>query len=76
MATVTIHQAKTHFSQLIQRALAGEEIIVAKGKEPVAKIVPIPEARKERRPGGAKGIVKHITKDFDDPLEEYLDAFR
>ncbi len=76
MAVVTIHQAKTHFSQLIQRALAGEEIIVAKGKEPVAKIIPIPEAQKERRLGGAKGIVKHISDDFDEPLEEYLDAFR
>lgn len=33
MAIVTIHQAKTHFSELIQRALAGEDIMVAKGKE-------------------------------------------
>lgn len=76
MATVTIHQAKTHFSQLIQRALAGEEIIVSKGKEPVAKIVPIPEAQKERKLGGAKGIVKEISPDFDEPLEEFRDAFQ
>ncbi|MEO6202182.1 MAG: type II toxin-antitoxin system prevent-host-death family antitoxin, partial [Nitrospirales bacterium] len=66
--------AKTHFSQLIQRALAGEEIIVAKGKEPVAKIVPIPEAKKKRTPGGAKGIVKYIASDFDDSFEEFPDA--
>ena len=76
MVTVTIHQAKTHFSQLIQRALAGEEIIVAIGKEPVATIVPIPEAQKERKLGGAKGMVKDISKDFDEPLEVYLDAFQ
>ena len=76
MVTVTIHQAKTHFSQLIQRALAGEEIIVAIGKEPVATIVPIPEAQKERKLGGAKGMVKDISKDFDEPLEEYLDEFQ
>ena len=74
MAIVTIHQAKTHFSKLIQRALAGEEIIVAKGKEPVAKIVPIPEAQKIRRLGGAKGIVKYISRDFDDSLEDFPDA--
>jgi prevent-host-death family protein len=76
MAIVTIHQAKTHFSQLIQRALAGEEIIVSRGKEPVVKIIPLPEARKERRLGGAKGFVKDISPDFDDPLDEYLDAFQ
>ncbi len=74
MAIVTIHEAKTHFSQLIQRALAGEEIIVAKGKEPVARIVPIREAQKTRTPGGAKGIVKYIAKDFDESLKEFPDA--
>ena len=74
MAIFTIHEAKTHFSKLIQRALAGEEIVVAKGKEPVAKIVPIPEAQKTRTLGRAKGIVKYISTDFDDPLDEFTDA--
>ena len=76
MAIVTIHQAKTHFSQLIQRALAGEEIIVAKGKDPIVKIVPLPEAKKERTLGGAKGIVQHISPDFDASLEEFPDALQ
>ena len=75
MAIVTIHQAKTHFSKLIQRALAGEEIIVAKGKEPVAKIIPIPATKKERTFGGGKGMVKYISPDFDESLEESPDAF-
>jgi len=73
MAMVTIHQAKAHFAQLIQRALAVEEIIVAKGKEPVARIVPIPEAQKTRTLGGAKGIVKYISSDVDESLEEFPD---
>lgn len=76
MAIVTIHQAKTHFSKLIQRALAGEEIIVAKGKEPVAKIVALPEAQKARSPGGARGFVTDIAPDFDAPLEEFPDALQ
>ncbi len=76
MAIISIHEAKTHLSRLIQRALAGEEIIVSKGKEPVVKIVPIPEARKNRKPGGAKGIVKSISKDFDKPLEEFEDYMK
>ncbi len=78
MTIVSIHEAKTHFSRLIQRALAGEEIIVSKGKgkEPVVKIVPIAEAKKERRPGGAKGIVKRISMDFDEPIEEFEEYMR
>lgn len=76
MAIVTIHQAKTHFSQLIQRALAGEEIIVAKGKEPIVKIVPLPEAQKARTLGGGKGIVQNIAPDFDASLEEFPDALQ
>ncbi len=76
MAIISIHEAKTHFSRLIQRALAGEEIIVSRGKEPVVKIVPIPEARKNRKPGGAKGIVKGISRDFDKPLEEFEDYMK
>lgn len=74
MAIVTIYQAKTHFSKLIQRALAGEEIIVAKGKKPVAKIVPIPAFKKERTLGGGKGIVKYISPAFDESLEEFKDV--
>ena len=74
MAIVTIQQAKVHFAQLIQRALAGEEIIVAKGKNPVAKIVPIPAFKKERTLGGGKGIVKYISSDFDDSVEEFPDV--
>ena len=38
MATVTIHEAKTNLSKLIARAEAGEEIIIARGKQPVAKL--------------------------------------
>ena len=71
MTVISIHEAKTHFSRLIQRALAGEEIIVSRGKEPVVKIVPVPEAKKTRKLGGAKGIVKRISLDFDEPFKEF-----
>lgn len=76
MAIVSIHEAKTHFSRLIRRALSGEEIIVSRGKEPVVRIVPLPEAQRERRLGGAKGIVKSISPDFDDPIEEFEEYMR
>lgn len=71
MTQVTIHEAKTHLSKLIQKALAGEEIIIAKGKKPLVKLVVIPELRKQRRIGGAKGVVKYIAEDFDAPLADF-----
>lgn len=51
--TFNVHDAKTHLSRLIDRAHAGEEIILAKAGEPMAKIVPInPPAKHRRVPGG------------------------
>lgn len=70
MTQVTIHEAKTHLSKLIQKALAGEEIIIAKGKNPVVKLVVLPEAQKQRRIGGAKEAIKFIADDFDAPLAD------
>jgi prevent-host-death family protein len=52
-ATVNIHEAKTHFSKLLERVCAGEEIIVAKAGRPVAKLVKLDEVPHPRRkPGG------------------------
>lgn len=66
MAQVNIHEAKTHFSQLIERARAGEEIVVAKAGTPVAKLVPYDEERpRKRKLGGWEGKVK-FAPDFDD----------
>jgi antitoxin (DNA-binding transcriptional repressor) of toxin-antitoxin stability system len=73
MAQVTIHEAKTHLSRLIQRALDGEEIIIAKGNKPLVKLSVLPEARPQRQIGMAKGLVTYIAEDFDAPLEEFED---
>lgn len=48
MKTATIHQAKTHLSQLIRAALSGETVIIMKGTVPVAKLVAISEAHSQR----------------------------
>ena len=73
-ATVNIHQAKTHLSKLIERVRLGEEIIIAKAGEPVARLVP-EKRRKPRRPGSAKG--KFVIHDeFYQPLpDDLLDLF-
>jgi prevent-host-death family protein len=52
---VTIHEAKTNLSRLLQKASNGEEIIIARGSKPVARLVPIGEIKGERRPGSLKG---------------------
>ncbi len=72
---VNVHQAKTHFSKLLARVQAGEEIIIAKAGRPIAKIVPIQPEKEPREPGTAKGKI-WIAPDFDEPLpEEILKAF-
>lgn len=63
---VNIHEAKTHLSRLVDRAHAGEEIILAKSGKPYAKLVPF-EALGGRRPGGAQG---RLTEDFFADLPE------
>lgn len=76
MTIVTIHKAKTHLSELIARAEAGEEIIVARGNQPVVKLVPVqPPPKWERKPGALKGLIS-IGPEFFEPLpEEELDAW-
>ena len=73
MKQVTIHEAKTHLSKLIKQALAGEDIIIAKGSEPLVRLLPLPEQQKQRRIGGAKGIVEHMADDFAAPLDDFKD---
>jgi prevent-host-death family protein len=66
----TVHQAKTHFSRLLKEAEAGQEVIVMRGKKPVAKIVPLqPPAPKQRIPGGFEGLV-HADDSAFDPLTD------
>jgi prevent-host-death family protein len=67
MAISTIHQAKTHLSALIERAERGEETVIARGKQPVVRLVPIKRPPKRRIPGLFKGEFK-IGRAFFEPL--------
>lgn len=69
METVTIHTAKTTLSQLLARVEAGEEIILARGKEPIAKLVPFQPPLTKRRFGVLRGIIS-IGPEFSEPLSE------
>ncbi|MBA2369164.1 MAG: type II toxin-antitoxin system Phd/YefM family antitoxin [Candidatus Protochlamydia sp.] len=68
MKIVNIHEAKTHFSKLVDAVIHGHEIIIAMAGKPVAKLGPI-NSKPERKFGVMKGKVK-IAKDFDAPLPE------
>jgi prevent-host-death family protein len=69
METVTIHVAKTTLSQLLARVEAGEEIVLARGKKPIAKIVPIKPRKTGRQFGALRGTVS-IGPEFFEPLPE------
>jgi prevent-host-death family protein len=69
MSKVTIHQAKTNLSKLIAEVLAGGEVVIAKGREPVVKLVPLKPLRKRRKPGSMKGAI-NIGPEFFAPLPE------
>lgn len=66
MESVNVHQAKTHLSKLLERVAAGEEIVIARNGEPVARLVPAFRGVR-RRPGSLKGRIR-IGRDFDAPL--------
>jgi prevent-host-death family protein len=69
MPTVTIHQAKTNLSKLIERASQGEEIIIARGAKPVARLVPVGAVKGKRQPGRLKGKIS-IGPEFFEPLPD------
>jgi prevent-host-death family protein len=74
MAEFGVHEAKAHFSKLLERALAGEDVVITRSGEPLVKLVPV---QRERKPnfGFAAGTFT-IPEDFDEWPEEFLDYFR
>ncbi len=71
MTKVNIHQAKTHFSKLVDLAAGGEEVIIAKAGKPVARLVAYTRKGVARRPGAMRGKIR-IKKNFDAPLPQKL----
>jgi len=72
---VSLYEAKTHLSSLVDRAAAGEEIVITKNGVALAKLVAAPSRRKKRRATNALGVT-YVSEDFDDPLPpEIQDAF-
>jgi prevent-host-death family protein len=69
MATVNVHETKTHLSRLLNRVATREEITIAKAGQAVARLVPVTAAAEPRIPGIDAGHI-WISADFDEPLSE------
>ena len=75
MASVNVHDAKTHLSRLLDRVAAGESVVIAKAGKPVARLVPISRPVGPRVFGGDRGKFV-VPDDFDAPLpDDVIDAF-
>lgn len=69
-----VHEAKTHLSRILEQVATGEEVIISKAGEPVAKVVPLrPKVRRTGR-GSLAGRI-HIAADFDELPDDIADAF-
>ena len=74
MYVTNISEAKAQLSALIEKAMAGEEVIIGKAGRPVAKLIRYDRSEKPRRPGSLKGKIK-IAEDFDELPADISEAF-
>ena len=70
MPKFNIAEAKTHFSELVQKAMLGEEVIIAKDNKAVVKLVALTPPQQLRKPGSAKGQI-WMAPDFDATPEDF-----
>ncbi len=70
MHQVDLEEAKKHLSDLIEAAVKGEEVIIAKDDQHIVKLVPISATKPHPQFGSAKGLIT-MSDDFDEPLEDF-----
>jgi prevent-host-death family protein len=69
---LNVAEAKARFSEIVRKAMSGEEVVIAKDNRPVLKLVPLHGSRGERRPGSARGQV-WTAPDFDETPDDFSD---
>ncbi|MGV1100880.1 type II toxin-antitoxin system Phd/YefM family antitoxin [Thiovibrio sp. JS02] len=74
MHTVNMHEAKTKLSLLVEEALSGEDVIIAKAGKPLVRLVPLHTDDRQRTPGRFKGQIT-LSPDFDATPEELIASF-
>jgi prevent-host-death family protein len=70
-ATVSLYEAKTRLSHLVDRALAGDEVVITRHGRPVARLLAAVRTRRPRRLGALRGKIR-VARDFDAPLPDEL----
>lgn len=74
MLQYNIAEAKSHFSELVNRAITGEDVIIARDNKPLLKLVPIsPVVHEKRKPGSAKGKILYLAADFDQTPADFTE---
>lgn len=71
MATVSLKEAQDKLPELIHLLCPGDELVITENGRPVARIVPTPVERVERKLGSMRGAVVRMAADFDEPLDEF-----
>ena len=75
MASISVYQARAELSRLIERALAGEEIVITRRGKPTVRLLPVEQVQPPRKPGALKGKLT-LPESFFDPLpEDIINAF-
>ena len=73
MSQFNIAEAKARLSELVKKAMLGEEVIIARHNKPVLKLVPLDRPKRPRKPGSGKGQILYVAPDFDATPEEFKD---
>jgi len=73
MSQFNIAEAKSHFSELVQKAMLGEEVVIARGNKPLLRLVPVEASMKARSPGSAKEKILHVAPDFDETPSDFAE---
>ncbi|TFV75028.1 type II toxin-antitoxin system Phd/YefM family antitoxin [Blastococcus sp. CT_GayMR19] len=72
---MNVYEAKTQLSKLIDRAMAGEDVVISRSGTPMVRLVPVPARPVRRTPGSARGQIR-MAADFDELPEDVAAAFR
>lgn len=72
MGTFNVAEAKARLSELVKKAMLGEEVIIARDNKPVAKLVPLVVPSRKRKPGSARGTI-WMAPDFDETPPDFGD---
>lgn len=76
MTTVSIQEAEAKLSELINKLKPGDEVVITKNNQPIARLLPVAAPQVQRKLGTLKGTVTYMAPDFDEPLDEFKEYMK